>query len=607
MPIRAPLIRTAAATLAASLALAAAAVPAAPPPAPKVLRYAFEIAETGFDPAQISDLYSREIAANIFDSPFAYSWLGAPGTLEPRTAAALPEVSPDFRTFTITIRPGIHFADDPAFNGRPRELVAADYVYSIERMADPHWKSQNWSEVEEMRIVGLQAVRDEALKTGRFDYDRPVAGLQVLDRYRFRIVTEAPKPRLPYVLADTSIYGAVAREVVERYGDAIMEHPVGTGPYRLGQWRRSSLIVLERNPGYREEVYPDAPSGAPDDMKQLAARFRGRRLPMIDRVEIAPIEESQPRWLAFLNGEQDLLRLMPRDLVPLALNGSRPTPLVEHKGLQVWRLPDTDVAMLVYNLQDPVLGGYTPERVALRRALNLGTDVDRIIALIYQYQAVPAQAWLLYGTYGFDPDLHTENDDYDPARANALLDLYGYRHGADGVRLRPDGKPLALEMLMEPDQQRRLMGEILKKNFDALGVHLDFRFGKWPENLRQVENGQFQIWVVGYTAANPDSQDSFRIFYGPALDSYNLSRMQIPEFDRQFIELSQMPNGPERLDLVHRMTATLLAYAPGRPVAHRYRVELAYPWVQGYMNRPFIRDWYRYLDIDLSKLPAAGH
>jgi ABC-type transport system substrate-binding protein len=605
MSIRERLARpAAAAVLVAVLAFAAAVSTAAP--APKVLRYALEIAETGFDPAQISDLYSREIAANIFEAPFAYSWLGPPGTLEPRTAASLPEISPDLRTFTFTIRPGIHFADDPAFDGRPRELVAADYVYSIKRMADPRWKSQNWSEIEEKRIVGLQPIRDEAVKTGRFDYERPIAGLQVLDRYRFRIVTEEPKPRLPYMLADPSIYGAVAREVVERYGDAIMEHPVGTGPYRLGQWRRSSLIVLERNPGYREESYPLAAEAAPADMKELAARFKGRRLPMIDRIEIAPIEESQPRWLAFLNGEQDLLRLMPRDLVPLALNGSRATPLVERKGLQVWRLRDTDIAMLVYNLQDPVIGGYTPEKVALRRALNLGTNVDRIIALIYQYQAVPAQAWMLYGTYGFDPDLHTENDDYDPARANALLDLYGYRRGADGFRLRPDGRPLELQMLMEPDQQRRLMGEILKKDFDALGVHLNFRFGKWPENLRQVENGQFQIWVVGYTATSPDSQDSFRIFYGPALDSYNLSRMQIPEFDRQYIELSQLPDGPERLALVRRMTATLLAFAPGRPMAHRYRVELAYPRVQGYMNRPFIRDWYRYLDIDGSKRPPAS-
>jgi ABC-type transport system substrate-binding protein len=572
----------------------------------KVLRYAFEIAETGFDPAQISDLYSREVAANIFEAPLSYSWLGPAGTLEPRTAESLPEVSADFRSFTFTIRPGIYFADDPAFGGRRRELVAADYVFSIKRMADPRWHSESWSTVEDKRIVGLEALRDEALKSGHFNYDRPIAGLQALDRYRFRIVTEEARPRLPEMLGEPSNFGAVAREVVEHYGDRIMEHPVGTGPYRLGQWRRSSLIVLERNPDYREELYPEAPPGAADGMAALAAKFKGRRLPMIDRIEIAPIEESQPRWLAFLNGEQDLLRLMPRDLVPLALTGTQPTPLIERKGIQVVRQLDNDVTMAVYNLQDPVIGGYSAQKVALRRALNLGIDVDRIIALIYQYQGFPAQAFTLTSTYGFDPDLHTENGDYDPARANALLDLYGYRPGPDGYRTLPDGGPLDLEMTMEPDQQRRLLGEILQKNFDALGVRLHFRFGKWPENLKQVEKGQYQIWFLGYTAASPDNQDGFRLFYGPALDSYNLSRMLLPEFDRQFIELSKLPNGPERLEVARRMTAILMAYAPGRPMVHRYRVELAYPWVLGYMHRPFLSDWYRYLDIDGSRRPGAG-
>jgi len=120
-----------------------------------VLRYAFERAETGFDPAQISDDYSRTIAANLFDAPLRYAYLGPPGTLEPNTTATLPVVSPDFRVFTLTLRPGIYFADDPAFGGRRRELVAADYVYTIKRFADPRWKSPVWSSIEEVAIVGL--------------------------------------------------------------------------------------------------------------------------------------------------------------------------------------------------------------------------------------------------------------------------------------------------------------------------------------------------------------------------------------------------------------------------------------------------------------------
>src|SRR5215207_487150 len=103
----------------------------------KVLRYAFQVAETGFDPAQISDIYSRIVTAHLFDSLLTYDYLARPFLLKPLVAAAMPEVSADFRTFTFKLRPGIFFADDPAFKGRRRELVADDYVYSFKRFYDP--------------------------------------------------------------------------------------------------------------------------------------------------------------------------------------------------------------------------------------------------------------------------------------------------------------------------------------------------------------------------------------------------------------------------------------------------------------------------------------
>lgn len=599
----------AARALAAALAAAAfwanaAAAPAmnanAPGAPAKVLRYAIEIAETGFDPAQISDLYSRYITANIFDAPLRYAWLGPPGTLEPNTAAALPEVSSDFRTFTFTIRPGIYFADDEAFHGGRRELVAQDYVYSLERMADPRWKSQSWSQLEEKHIVGLQALREEAVKTGHFDYDREVPGLRALDRYRLRIVLENPAPRFPHDLADPSQFGAVAREVVERYGDHIMEHPVGTGPFRLGEWRRSSLIVLERNPDYREEYFPAAPADADENSRALARRFHGRRLPMIDRVQISPIEESQPRWLSFLNGEQDFADLVPRDLVPLALTGSRPAPVLEKKHVQVMRVPQIDTTLVVYNMDDPVLGGFAPERVALRRALNLGLNVDEVIATFYKYQAIPAQAPIDPGTNAYDPALHTENGDYDPARANALLDVYGYRRGPDGWRMRPDGSPLALVVSTEPDQQRRVLAEIVKKSFNALGVQVDFKFAKWPENLRTVQHGQFQMWFLGFSASGPDSGEALRIGYSPSIGADDLARFALPAYDQDFRTIDALPDGRARLAVMRRMVQMLVAYAPMKFVAHRFRVMLAYPWVLGFQPVPFLRDrdWWRYVDID---------
>ncbi len=216
---------------------------------PKVLRYAFPIAETGFDPAQVTDLYSRTVTPHIFDALYRYDHLARPFKIKPNTAVEMPKVSDDFRVWTIKLRPGIYFQDDPAFKGQKRELTANDYVYSFKRYFDPRWKSPNYPRLSEEGISGMAALRDLALKSKTpFDYDREVDGIRALDRYTLQFKLDEPRPRFLHLLALGDLYGAVAREVVEAYGDDIPAHPVGTGPFRLAEWRRSSRIVLERNP-----------------------------------------------------------------------------------------------------------------------------------------------------------------------------------------------------------------------------------------------------------------------------------------------------------------------------------------------------------------------
>jgi ABC-type transport system substrate-binding protein len=258
--------------LAASLALACApSVAQAPRQEPpgravqpqKVLRYAFPVAETGFDPAQISDLYSRTVAANIFEAPLTYDYLARPARVKPQTAEALPDVSDDGKRFVFRIKPGILFADDPAFKGARRELTAADYVYSVKRHYDPKFKSPNLFQLENAGIVGLSELRRKAIadKTP-FPYDTEVEGLRSLDRYSFEVKLAKPAPRFYYAFADGAVMGAVAREVIEAYPDKTMEHPVGTGPFRLAQWKRSAKIVLERNPNYRDDPYDEEPAAS---------------------------------------------------------------------------------------------------------------------------------------------------------------------------------------------------------------------------------------------------------------------------------------------------------------------------------------------------------
>ncbi|MBP6319967.1 MAG: bicyclomycin resistance protein, partial [Rubrivivax sp.] len=224
---------------------AASSAPNTAAPGARIFKLALAGSENGFDPAQVSDVTSASLVGSLFDAPLTYDFLARPMKLKPRTAEALPEVNAAHTHFVIRLRRGIRFPDDPAFKGQPRELTAADYVYSIKRYYDPATRSPTLFHYQNAGLIGLSELRTRAIETQTpFPYDQEVEGLRVVDRYTFEIRTARPAPRLPYVLATPALAGAVAREVVEGNPARAMEHPVGTGPYRLASWKRRSLIVL---------------------------------------------------------------------------------------------------------------------------------------------------------------------------------------------------------------------------------------------------------------------------------------------------------------------------------------------------------------------------
>ena len=235
-------------------ALGAASVPPALAADPaKVLHVAFTSAEMSFDPAFSADAATDGLIDHIFDSMLDYDYLARPVQLVPRTLVAMPTVEDGGATYVFKLKPGIYFTPDPAFKGKPRELTAADQAYALKRLLDPAVKSP-WLWLLEGKVVGADALRAQALKSGKFDYDAPIAGIEVVDRYTLRIRLTQPDLRFVYAFAVPNT-AAVAREVVEAYGPDIGAHPVGTGPYMLGAYRRSAKIELLANPGYRETTY----------------------------------------------------------------------------------------------------------------------------------------------------------------------------------------------------------------------------------------------------------------------------------------------------------------------------------------------------------------
>ncbi len=580
----------------------AADTPAAAAEAQKVLHIALRTSETGFDPAQISDLYSRTITSHMFEAPYTYDHLARPYKIKAATADGMPESSPDFKVWTVKIKPGIYFADDPAFNGKKRELVAEDYVYALKRFADPANKSPTYTNFAEEEVVGLDALRNEAIKGKKpFDYDRRVEGVVALDRYTLRFTLGKPRPRFITFLAQTDLFNGVAREVVEKYGADIMAHPVGTGPYVLKQWRRSSLIVLERNPNYRERYYDAEPAADDAEGQALLARFKGRRLPLTDRIEISVIEESQPRWLAFLNGQVDLIDPVPSDLAKAAVPGGKLAPNLVKKGISAHRMVNSDVGFLYYNMEDPVVGGYTPEKIALRRAINLAFDVATETRLIRNGMAIPAQAGNVPNTYGYDPDFKSTNSEYSPARAKALLDMYGFvDKNGDGWRDMPDGSPLVLEMASSADQLTRQIDDLRRKNLTAIGIKANLRIQQWSENLKAGHAGKLMVWALAGSAASPDGLDSLGRIDSNQFGGSNFARFKVDAVDKLYAQISVMPNGPERLALFKEINRLVTVYAPYKYISHRIYVDLTQPWLIGYRRPLFWQEQWMFMDVDMA-------
>ena len=584
--------------LASSGALAVVRPASASTAAAKTLRFVVPFAEAGFDPPRVGDQSSIRVIAHIFEPLLTYDPLARPVVLVPLTAAELPEVSADFRRYVFTLQRGILFADDPVFKGRPRELVAADYVYTFKRFYDPAVRTEHLHLFETAKILGLLELRTRSLKDKTpFPYDVAVPGLRVLDRYRFELLLADPAPRFAQHFASW-MTGAVAREVVQAYADDLMAHPVGTGPFRLAQWRRASRIVLERNPRFREQRFSTlgAPADRPD-LQATAQRLAGARAPLLERIEINVIEEAQPRWLAFLNGEVDMLTLPPT-FGPLAMPGGRLAPFLAKRGVQAKRVLAPSTALTFFNFADPLVGGLAPDKVALRRAVALAFDSAEDVRVVLRDQAITANQLVPPGCYGHDPALRSELTSPSPARARALLDMHGYtdRNG-DGWRSTPNGQPLVLRMAFTPTSAARASSELWFKRLRAIGLRVVFEFAPFGELIKRSLAGQVMLWGFSWSAPGPDGDFYLGLAYGPNADQSNDARFALPAFDRLYEQQRVLPDGAQRLALMQQANKLLLAYMPYMAHNHAIATDLLQPGVRGPLRQPFSSDWFRWADV----------
>jgi ABC-type transport system substrate-binding protein len=567
----------------------------------KVIRYAFEIAETSMDPHKVSDVYSTIVHNAIFDTPLRYDYLARPLKAVPNTLAAMPEVSDDYRNYIFRVKPGIYFADHEVFGGKKRELVAEDYVYSLKRLFDPTLSAPLLAEVDGY-IVGSEEFIKRVRKANKMDYDTPLEGLRALDRYTFQIKLNDPKPGFIFALTDCRVSCAVAREVVEKYGADIGSHPVGTGAYKLTSWKRASRMVFEHNPNFREAYFEGEPAADDKIGQEILARMKGKRLPQVHRFEVAIVEERQPRYLAFLNNEFDVMWLFPEDFANISFPGNVIAPGLKKQGIQMQQIAALDIHFVYFNMEDPIVGGYTNDKIALRRAISLGYKTEDEINIIRKGQAIPANTPYAPGVQGYDANFRTNIGEYDPAKSKALLDLFGYKDiDGDGYREMPDGKPLVLLYYSTPTERDKQYDELWTRSMDAIGLKLQVRKGKWPDHLKESNAGKLMMWQLGGSATTPVADTWLQTYYGPNSGfKGNRSRFQLAAYDKLFEASEKLGDTPERTKLYQEMARLLTAYAPMKVNVHRILTDLYFPYVIGFRRPPVqSQSWWRFVDVDV--------
>ncbi len=563
-----------------------------PAQADKVLRIAFEAPDDGFDMVKTFNFYSGNVADVIFERLLQYDYLANPVKLVPATAQSMPVIKENGKVYIFKIKPGIYFTDDPAFKGQRRELIAEDYVYSVKRILDPKNHSSSYAFIDQ-KIVGANALVEQAKQTGRFNYDAKIEGVKALDRYTLQFTLTQPDYNFPYILA-YSTFGATAREVVDYYKDRLGMHPVGTGPYMLSKYVPRSKIELVANPDYRGFVWNFKSTGTAWD-NQLVKEMTGKKMPQIGKVNISIIEEEQSRWLAFQSKQLDFDKLTSSSIPKVLDQNNQLKPAMRQKGIRLYPNKEAEITYTMLNMRDPIIGGNNLDKIALRRAIAMSFNVDEYIRILRKGQAVKAEMLVPAGVNGHNPK-YRSSIGYNPSLANKLLDHFGYKKGADGYRNLPNGKALVLKINTESGSSSVMYSELWKKNLDAIGVRADFRVSNFADNLKAATQCQYMIWGGAWHADYPEGENFTQLLYGPNVGRGNQSCYSSSAYDGLYKQAMQQP--PEkRMPYYEKMSRQIEADNPLILQDTRIRNWVIQSHIQGFKAHPIMNSNWQYLDI----------
>jgi oligopeptide transport system substrate-binding protein len=524
-----------------------------------VFRFSENAAPVTMDPVQSATQYANLMTTTVYDQFYDYKYLARPYALKPRLAETMPEVSDDGLVYTISIKKGVLYSNDPCFpNGKGREVVVGDFIYAMKRMFDPDNRPQGeW--LWQGKIKGL-----EAWKAAGSDYSKPIEGLKALDKYTLQITLNEPFPQLTYTLA-MGYASFVPKEAVEYYEEEFGLHPVGSGPYRLVSFS-TKKAVLVRNENYRDESFDLEYEGYDPATQKWAnvEMLQGKKMPIMNTVEVYFVKESMTRWNSLNKGTEIQLGIIPIELTNVVAESLRPFVLRAdyRKKFTGMILPEFGFVYLNFNMENPEIG-YNPDPVRnhrnllLRKAIRAAFDWNQRNRRFYNDMGDIFPGIIPRCLDAFDDTLSMESVTADYDKARAYLEEGGWN--AENLPLFEYCQPASVLSTQFYEQFRgwmEKMGYPRKK----IKVVTYATFGDFNKALKNKECMSIPMgWGMDY----PDSENVLQLYYGPNKSpGSNSTNYDNPDYNAVFDQAKIMQPGPERSELYRKMNRMLIEDVP---------------------------------------------
>jgi oligopeptide transport system substrate-binding protein len=538
----------------------------------------------GFDPIHASDHYSGNEVGKVYEGLYEFHPLKRPYELMPNLAESLPVVSKDGLTYTFKLKKGVLFHDSPVFKeGLGREMKADDFIYSIMRLADPKLQAKGWW-LFDQKIEGLNEWREQNAALEQTNYEEQISGLKKVDDYTVQIKLKKPYPQFLYALVMPYSF-VVPREAVDFYGKEFLNHPVGTGPFLLEKFEQSNQIIYNRNPKFRDKFYPS--EGEEGDDQRGLLTDSGKKIPLVDKIIVNIIVESQPTWLSFQKGKTDVLEMKDSHLDQALIKGKELRPELRSFGIRLLSNPQLDVTFFAFNHEDSSF----KNNLKLRQAMSLAYNREEANKLFYEDTGYKAHGVIPPGLGGFRKEFKNPYVDLDIERAKKLLAEAGY----------PEGKGLPeITVQTRNETVARQQIELFAKSMEKIGIKVKVGMNTWPELINKVSKKQHQMYTMAWAADYPDAENFLGLLYCPnKAPGSNGSNYCNSEFDKLYEEATILQEGPERTALYEKLNEMVAVDVPWIFGFHRTKFYLVQAWLKNYKFMEFNHTQFQYLNVDL--------